>query len=205
MFTVRAASADEATEVATLCAQAFEDEPYWHALMPRTSRRFAFIHRSFLKDLEHGGINSLDVAVHENSGRIVGALRWEAPQLHPDDQDPALRRSQDSWQAIKALFSFGAWHDLTMQRYRPQEPHWALHEIAAHPELRGLGIESALLTHRLARMDHAPAPVVLEATSAASVQLHKQFGFRAVAKVAELPGTSCSVMIRPCGARKPQL
>ncbi len=139
MFTVRAASPEEAAEVADLFARAFENDPYWHALMPRESRRHRFIHRSVTRDLQRGGIDALDVAVHQASGQIVGALRWEAPQPHPDDQDPALRRDPSVWQAFRALFDCGAGHELAVGRFRPQEPHWALLEVAADPELRGSG------------------------------------------------------------------
>jgi len=68
-------------------------------------------------------------------------------------------------------------HRAGAQRHPRQESHDQLQFIAVHPDHQGRGVGSALLRHRLARLDAARRPAYLEATSPRNAALYEASEF----------------------------
>ncbi|GAB6899037.1 GNAT family N-acetyltransferase [Kineosporia succinea] len=195
---IRAATITEAREVADLFARAYEHDPVWAALAPRADRRTRTIRRVMRAELLRGGVRTLDVATDPETGRIIGALSYEAPR----HRTPA--HWWDRFTAhLPGCIGRALRHDLTVRNLRPSEPHWYLHDIAADPGHRGQGIGSALLRHRLGLIDQAPTPAALQATTTASARLYGRYGFAEVAPIHDLPGVTSFALTRPARPARP--
>ncbi|GAB3261354.1 GNAT family N-acetyltransferase [Kineosporia babensis] len=204
MVHVRPATTDDIAAAADLFARAFEHDPVWVALMPRTRHRARTIRWIMHADLAGPGPRPLDVAVDEN-GRVVGALRWSAPRIEQGPTPWWRRQAARIGWALGNLLGGSLGRGLQQERavraHRPREPHWYLQDVAADPERQGQGIGSALLRYRLAQIDQAGAPAALEATTTGSARLYARHGFVTVATVNLLPGAQSQVMLRPAADR----
>ena len=175
-------------------AEAFRDDPTWSVYYPDASTRPAKLNAHYRRRVrKHPEL--AEVAVDD--GRIVGALMWEAP--YKKSTVAALLRSGSriTRRLISRLPGLqGIAHTLAVEKHRPVEPHWYIHDVAASPEARGKGVGSALLTHRLAQIDAGTLPTALESTTPGSRRLYERFGFEAVAQVPTQPGQSSTIMVR---------
>lgn len=199
MVTIRPATAADAPAVATLMSEAFRDDPAWSVFFPNSRTRAQKLDAHYRHRVRRQP-ERVDIAVHE--GRVAGAMLWEPPQA--GTRLAAILRSVS--RAIRTLVSRfpggrGIAHTLAVEAYRPTEPHWYLHDIAASPKARGKGIGSALLTHRLGLIDASGTTVAaLEATTPNSRRLYERFGFEAVGQAPSQPGQASTVMVRRLGA-----
>lgn len=218
MVTIRPAVASDAELIGRLMAEAFRDDPTWSVYYPDASARPRKLHAHYRRRARRHP-DLAEVAVDD--GRIVGALMWEPP--HKRSTTAALLRSGS--RILRRLVSRlpgrqGIAHTLAVEKHRPIEPHWYIHDVAASPQARGKGVGSALLEHRLAAIDAAaripadadpagpaspadpaspapPAPpTALESTTPGSRRLYERFGFEAVAQVPTQPGESSTIMVR---------
>lgn len=214
MVTIRPAEASDAELIGRLMAEAFRDDPTWSVYYPDASTRPGKLHSHYRRRVRRHP-ELAEVALDD--GRIVGALMWEPP--HKRSTTAAMLRSGS--RIIRRLVSRlpgsqGIAHTLVVEKHRPIEPHWYIHDVAASPQARGKGVGSALLEHRLAAIDAAtrvpaatgdsadagpasavPAPpIALESTTPGSRRLYERFGFEAVAQVPTQPGQSSTIMIR---------
>lgn len=107
--------------------------------------------------------------------------------------DPALRE-------IRAIglrhLSIVRAMDAEYASFRPHYPHWYLTDLAVDPGSQGLGIGSALLRDRLAKVDADGLPAYLEATTPASRRLYERHGFAYVDTI-NPEGPSAFAMVRP--------
>ncbi|WP_295649032.1 GNAT family N-acetyltransferase [uncultured Dietzia sp.] len=195
MVTIRPATSADAQTVAKLLSEAFRDDPAWAMSYSDPATRPKKLEAHYRHRVRRHP-ELADVAV--DGDQVVGALLWEAPRS--ESRPTALLRS--AWRVVQRIVSRlpgarGLAHTLAVEVYRPLEPHWYLHDIAAGPQARGKGVGSALLTHRLAEIDaSATTLAALEATSPGSRRLYERFGFEAVGRVPTLPGQASTVMIR---------
>lgn len=195
MVTIRPATSADAPIASKLVAEAFRDDPAWSTALPDPATRPRKLEAHYRRRI-HRHPELVDVAVDD--GQVVGALLWAAPHFH--SRPAAIRRACS--QAVRRIAGrlpggHGIAHGLAVEAYRPADPHWYLADIAASPKARGKGVGSALLVHRIGKIDASPTPLAaLEATSPGSRRLYERFGFEAVGQVATQPGEASTVMVR---------
>lgn len=215
MVTIRPAVAADAELIGRLMSEAFRDDPTWSVYYPDASTRPRKLHAHYRRRARRHP-DLAEVAVDD--GRVGGALMWEQP--HRASTTAAVLRSTS--RIVRRLVSRfpgrkGIAHTLAVEKHRPIEPHWYIHDIATSPQARGKGVGTALLEHRLAAIDAAgrgpaatdnaagsgrvstaqPAPpTALESTTPGSRRLYERFGFEAVAQVPTQPGQSSTIMVR---------
>lgn len=210
MVTIRPAVTSDAELIGRLMAEAFRDDPTWSVYYPDASTRPGKLHSHYRRRVRRSP-ELAEVALDD--GRIVGALMWEPP--HKQSTTAAILRSGS--RIVRRLVSRlpgrqGIAHTLAVEKHRPIEPHWYIHDVAASPQARGKGVGSALLEHRLAAIDavaRVPAgadpagtatsptpPTALESTTPGSRRLYERFGFEAVAQVPTQPNRSSTIMLR---------
>jgi GNAT superfamily N-acetyltransferase len=104
------------------------------------------------------------------------ALWWPVGnQLEMDIPDYGERLSKVTGTAVGRFLTL----DMAMHAHHPQRrPHHYLAFLAVHPERQGQGRGSALLRHRLERLDRQGVPAYLEATSIPARAMYERFGFR---------------------------
>lgn len=195
MVTIRPATSSDAPVASRLLAEAFRDDPAWAVSLPDPATRLRKLEAHYRRRIRRHP-ELVDVAV--DGDRVVGALLWAAP--HSESRPAAILRS--AWRGLRRIASRlprgrGIGHGLAVESYRPAEPHWYLHDIAASPNARGMGVGSALLTHFVGMVDASATPLAaLEATSPGSRRLYERFGFEAVGRVPTQPGEASTVMVR---------
>ncbi|MEV7971821.1 GNAT family N-acetyltransferase [Cellulomonas sp. NPDC089187] len=186
---------DDVAAVAALLAEGFAVDPLITAVLPGTTqerqRRLRAFYRAWLSHREPGRV--VDLARRSpqdegpNDGEIVGVAIWHAPGAH-DGRTPlglALRviralgwRGARSWSRMEAAFGVA----------QPGDPHWYLSDVVVSDRARGEGVGSALLGHRLARLDADGAAAYLEATTPGSRRMYERLGFESRGPVVGLPG-----------------
>ena len=172
MVTIRPATSADAPIASKLLAEAFRDDPAWAMSLPDPATRPRKLEAHYRRRIQRHP-ELVDVAV--DGGRVVGALLRAAP--HSESRPAAILHSV--WRGLRSIASRlpggkGIGHGLAVESYRPDEPHWYLHDIAASPSARGMGVGSALLTHFVSMIDASATPLAaLEATSPGSRRLYR--------------------------------
>jgi GNAT superfamily N-acetyltransferase len=179
-------AADEVEAGAALFARAFDDDAFARLITPGARQR--------RRHLERGGREQIERALpyrHVFGVREGGALRGIAVWLPPgvavtaSGTPPlsALPRLADA--ALRA--GPNAVHYLRARRRAVALVHaipsWHLAFLATDPDHQRRGIGRLLLAHTLERADVDGAPVWLETSEPANVQLYERFGFVTVALV----------------------
>ena len=186
--------------VAEACAvlgEAFQHEPVASRMVQphltkRASRLATYFHWSIL----YMGVENVDIAVDEQSNRILAAAIWQPPAHVPHKIRAALAMpavyAAIGRSGMRVLNDF----EQSVEGAHPNEPHWALVDIGASDAARGTGAGSALLRHRLRVCDEMGLPASLEATTDRSAALYERFGF---VKGAQLFGAAegSVLMVRP--------
>ncbi len=195
MFAIESAQPGDQEEIAQLYADVFLDDPVWTAIVPEKSARRKVIAGAFRAELKGEGVRHVDVA-RDETGRIVGALNYQTPDGSSHETTPIQR-------LIGRIAGFTVpWmrrserHESVMAGFHPAGPHWYLKDLVTSPSVRGKGLGSSLLEHRLKHADRDAIPTFLESTTPASRRLYERYGFELVGVVSELPGTNSFAMIR---------
>ena len=198
MVHIVTATDEHIPQVSELFADAFMDDPVWKAIAPSPRIRRHVIKAECEWGVGLRGSGSVDVALDGSAdGRVLGALTFETPDMLDIDDEYGWKETLRGLVRGRLPAELrGAKHQKAVDLYQPDGPHWYLHDIATSPDVRGQGIGSALLRHRLALIDVQPAPVFLEATTDASRRLYERYGFSVVAEVSTLPETLSYAMIR---------
>ncbi len=169
-------------------ARAFRADPMIRWLMGDNPRRddalFDFIGQY------HRSADGSDLYV-DDDGSPVGAAIWDPPGYRPESN-----RWRDTYRAFavfRGRIRRGAIVEDLFPKLRPVQPHWYLSTIGAIEQGRGVG--SALLAHRLDRID---GPAYLESSNRANIPLYQRFGFDVVDEVVlPMDGPSIWPMYRP--------
>ncbi|QKT06583.1 GNAT family N-acetyltransferase [Gordonia sp. X0973] len=173
------------TQAATVLARAFRNDPLirWLVADPKRDQAMFDFTGSY-----HRAPDSSDLFLDEN-GTPVGAAMWDPPGYRP---------SMNKWTATYRVVTIfrtrirrAALVEELFPTMRPKEPHWYLGTIGAVEQGRGIG--SALLEHRLGRIE---GPAYLESSNRANIPLYERFGFAVVDEVVLPDGPTVWPMYR---------
>jgi ribosomal protein S18 acetylase RimI-like enzyme len=184
--TVRQAGPGHASAVATLLAQAFNDDPVMHWMQPIPSRRPAALRRLFAAQLRHeylpaGGVQ----LIGGPTGQPLAAAMWKPAGT----TGPRASRREELTMTAAVV---GALRTrlpvaLTLRRAldgaHPAEPHWYLNKLGTAPTARGQGLASALLTAQARHCDETSTAAYLEATRHELIGFYEKFGFTCTAPI----------------------
>ena len=167
MLEVRAATHADWADVVRVMAVAFDDDPVTRWLVPEGRSLDPFF-RAHIRTADNAA-QSIDLALVD--GVVMGAAIW---------QEPGYR--VPTWRQLAAIPVYaralgrhlgrGATVESLMHRTRPHEEFWYLAGVGA--VRRGQGIGSALLRHRLDRIE---GPAYLESSKQENISLYERFGF----------------------------
>jgi ribosomal protein S18 acetylase RimI-like enzyme len=184
---VRIATLQDRDVVGRVLGEAFINDPVLRWMMP-DGKRSELLFRTLARH-QHGPLGSSDIA--ETAGRPVGASLWDPPGHH---QSPwqAIASAVPFTRALRTRTHYGSVLESTFHKHRPPGTFWYLALIGAIDP--GNGIGSALLEHRLARIE---GPAYLESSNEANVPLYERFGFVVTGEI-HLPfhGPTCWKMYR---------
>ena len=165
-------------EAASTIARAFRDEPIIGRMVPAgTAQRDRKIADYFAWSIRVTGVHNTDVAIDPLTDRIVGVALWEPPGHRPQ----RIRGAVELPGVLRGMGRMGfsvlsAFERASLGRH-PEEPHWHLVDVGACPSVRGLGVGTRLVQHRLELADLGREIVSLEATTEASAKLYERLGF----------------------------
>ncbi|MFC7328275.1 GNAT family N-acetyltransferase [Marinactinospora rubrisoli] len=177
----RAGDADQRTVVDVL-TQAFTDDPVARWLFPDGSGDLqARFYRSLIT--HPAGESYL-------AGRAEGAAVWLAlgagqPPHEDPPGGPGTGGTPPSGAGGARLSALGR---ALAERHPISEPHLYLSCVGVARELRGTGLGSALLRHRLERADADRVPAYLEASSPRSRALYLRHGFEDLGEPVRVAG-----------------
>lgn len=184
---VRLAQHDEWKSLGALLGDAFFDDPVWDWVVTNPERRRKHL-GTFLGHVIHSKVRSGTVwTTTEREGAAV----WAAPgdwKVHPVKMLPALPSAvrcvgvRDLHARLGALAK--------MEEGHPTEPHWYLELLAAHYDLRGKGVGTALISPMLERCDSEGLPTYLESSKAENLPFYHRFGFEITEEVSIARGCS---------------
>lgn len=196
-FRIESATADSEDEAARLLARAFGTDPTVDVLVPSdVSDRPGRLRRMFRAEIHTCGFENVDLAVSDADGEVWGVGVWAPPYARLSTLT-AIRWSVVAAHALRARgLRAGAAYDRAVRRHRPAEPHWHLLDLGTAPDAQERGIGTALLAHRLARIDLEGRQTFLEATTLAGRRLYERFGFEAVGRLPRSTGGAYA-MVRP--------
>ncbi len=199
-----AATSADLPDVACVLGEAFEDDPVIVSIVgPGAARRERATHLfNALLRAEHGNGVVVDVA-RDTSGALLGAAVWE----EPDGQGaslPALFAQAGTF--VRAVGVLGIPRALAtrsaLARYRPGRPHWYLGQIGVASSVRGTGVGSHLLAHRLRQVDDSCAGSYLESSTERNRALYLRHGFASHGVIEGVPDAAPVAMWRaPVGVR----
>lgn len=196
-FRIESVTVSTEGEAARVLASAFAADATLAFLVPGdTTDRPERLRRMFRAEIHSCGFGHVDVALDDRTGEVLGVGAWAPPYVRL----PTLTAIRWSAVAAGALgvrgLRAGARYDRELGRLRPAEPHWHLLDLGTSPTARGRGIGTALLGHRLARIDLEERRTFLEATTQGARRLYERFGFEAVGRLPRVTGGAYA-MIRP--------
>lgn len=171
---VQTATRGDRDAVGNALATAFAADPVVRWLLPNPSRD-ARMFRALATHL-HAAPGCADIALAH--GAVVGAALWDPP----GHRLPAGRRVVGYASLLIAMgwsgLMRGGMLEAAFARARPAERVWYLAQLGATRP--GLGVGSALLEHRLARIS---GPAYLESSNKRNVPLYERFGFEVVREI----------------------
>ncbi len=172
---VRRASEDDAPAILELLERAFVDDPFVNWLARSRPRAI----RSYLT-LMLCGIALPKGVVHVAvvDSRIASAALWAPPHSFALTMGESLRMLPRMVAMIGPLrFTRVAALLEEVERARGPEPRWLLTLLGTTPEMRGLGLASAVMAPVLARCDAKKQPAVCETSAPANLPFYRKQGF----------------------------
>jgi len=184
--TVRQAGPGHASAVATMLAQAFNDDPVMHWMQPIPSRRSAALRRLFAAQLRHDYVPAGGVQlIGDPTGQPLAAAMWKPPGT----TGPRASRREDLTMtaAVVGALRTRLPAALTLRRAldgaHPAEPHWYLNKLGTAHTARGQGLASALLSAQARYCDETSTAAYLEATRHELIGFYETFGFTCTAPI----------------------
>lgn len=162
---------------ARVLAIAFAADPHVASLLPKKGDPIERLDRKFVKALDDCDGKRIICDVALDGDTFLGVSIWHAPEAGPEPwwkeigQVPQYLRVYGN-RTIDAIRC-----DVELAKVRPQDPHWYLTFIGAHPDARGTGVGSALVNHRLAQADRDGVGAYLESSSRENAGYYERFGF----------------------------
>jgi GNAT superfamily N-acetyltransferase len=106
-----------------------------------------------------------------------GAAVWYPPGGYEATAQSSLRDAPAALATFGRRLGIAGRADAAMRANHPAEPHWYLQFVGVEPERRGHGTGTALLEHRLARIDAEHQAAYLESSHERNLPLYERFGF----------------------------
>lgn len=196
---IRPATPRDILSIARLMADALADDPFFEQILSGARGRSTSALRFFsaYARTHLGRDRELDVAC-EDGGRVVGVAAWTHRR---QGQSSAL--SRQLWRSGSYLSGIGLrrvyralrlrWQ---LEHRRPHGTHWWLSAIAVAETERRRGVGTALLAHRLAKLDEAGEPAYTEVTSDGALALCARSRFRAHDSAGSPPDYAMQSMTR---------
>jgi len=171
---MRLARDDDAPVLDGVLADAFFDDPLNDWLLPNRGRRNAALRKGMGHVLRESYIPNGGAWTTEE---LEGVALW-AKAGDPKPSTLQELRGLPTFAATfrhhlpRAMKAFGS-----LERRRPDEPHWFLDILAVRPDRQGRGIGSALMEVALAEADRTSMPAFLGTSNRRNVPLYQHFGF----------------------------
>jgi ribosomal protein S18 acetylase RimI-like enzyme len=177
-FGIAAATRTDAAAVATVLAEAFEDDPVMTWLLPDDDQRRTRLRRLFGIQLRTEYLHGANTDCATSTNGILAAAMWGRP---PGRNVPSvlaqLRTLPGYWRTFgHGMGAAGRLYRTVLEEH-PREPHWYLSTIGTRPAARGLGVGTALLEPRLARCDEVGLAAYLESSKEANIGFYESVGF----------------------------
>ena len=186
MITIRSATHADVSELSSVLARAFHDDPPFLWSLPDTGSRPRRLRRIFATMLRREVLRYGAAQVACQDGRIVGGALW----IPPDHwQEPFLYQLTALLGFLRGFgrrISYGSALVTACAKVHPREPHWYLYVLGVDPALQGNGVGAALLRSGLDRCDQERLPAYLESSKLSNVPLYQHFGFRSTGTI-DLP------------------
>lgn len=197
MFTIAPASSADVPAAASVLASAFTNDTVMGTLIDGQHKQ-SRLARLFRALMRAGALRTgrIDLSRRDTDGGLLGAAIWEPPGQHASLLDqarelPSFVRAL-GWGGLRRAIRIQS----TLARHRPAEPHWYLAQIGVSAEARGMGVGSALLESRLAKIDADGLPAYLESSNERNRALYRRHGFENIAMIDGIPSASPAAMWR---------
>ncbi len=156
---VRPALRQDVAAASTVMARAFLDDPPFSWVLPAAETRERRLGRFLsvaMKADAFGRRPPADVEVATRPGRRVGAAIGHPPGTWPPTLRHQLATLPGNIWALGRRLGAASALARALGSARPRRPHWYRAYTGVEPALRGHGVASALLRHRLAPCDGGP-------------------------------------------------
>jgi ribosomal protein S18 acetylase RimI-like enzyme len=173
---VRPATQADRDAVVRALSAAFYDDPLMRWVFPRDSRRLAALRR--IHQMETDAF--MDAGLVFLSANQQAAATWLPPGAKESVGPLTVLRNLPTWAAASnPVRAFHALRALAMtEAKRPQQPHYYLGSVGAHPDFQGQGLGSALLDEMMPRIDEEGVPSYLLSSNARNLPLYQRYGYR---------------------------
>jgi ribosomal protein S18 acetylase RimI-like enzyme len=167
----------EAAATLALLSEAFADAPLTRRVVGGSrARRIRSTRLGLAAQLPEAFVRTTVLGARTGA-TLAGVLIGAPPYAHPFPPPSLARRI---WTAAGQGFAVaGRWAELfeTLQRHRPERPHWYLALLGVAPAAQRRGVGTALLRGWLAEVDAARGAVWLETDEPRSLGLYRAAGF----------------------------
>jgi len=178
--TARAATWDDADQIAATLARAFHDDPLICFLLKDEASRAAKMPRLFKLlfklGLPHG-------ACDVTSGYEAAAL-WRPPG---DWHIPFHQYITNGAEFVGVFGLGGALHVMTVmdvvEKRHPKAPHYYLQAIGTDTAKQGKGYGGVVIRRHLAVADQARMPCYLESSKQTNIPIYQSFGFSVTGEI----------------------
>jgi GNAT superfamily N-acetyltransferase len=173
-MTSRVAGQADLDQLSVALADAFEDDPVFTWLLPRSDQRRARLVRFFGLELRH---------IVFPAGRVftTDELPGASLELPTDAWKMPVREQVRHGPAFMQVFGTRLGHAMAlitlMERRHLREPHYYIPYVGVAPPNQGRGLGTTLMRPTLDRCDREGVPAYLEATSERNVALYLRLGF----------------------------
>jgi GNAT superfamily N-acetyltransferase len=179
---VRATATDSHT-ITSVLSVGFMQDPMHRWLFPDETER-ARLHPAFFAPLAAMALKDGEVWTTED--RSCAAL-WLPFDAAAADHGPGFRELFEPTLGTGYAARLGEFDRQSAEIHPTDRDHWYLAFIVVCPGMRGRGIGTALLRHRLAILDREGTPAYLEATNLDSERLYQRFGFTRGDRTIDMP------------------
>jgi GNAT superfamily N-acetyltransferase len=170
---------DQAADVAV---RAFDDDPFFSYLFPRTAQRHrsvGLLHRAVISHL--GSIAVTRTALVD--GRVAGVAIWVPPGKWPYPPRIQVRQVFGALRAfLPDVGSLGRGGRIlrVVEQAHPKVPQWYLQLLMVDPDVQRQGIGGLLQAPILERCDREGLPAWLETQKEENLAYYQRFGFELV-------------------------
>ena len=191
-MTVRAATLDDLSQLASVLAEAFREDPFHRWLLPTEAEWSRNSERLWKAAL----VPRIRDATVFTTDEIEGVALWYSPERGQASAIEAAKMVAVTLPVLWRRFFLVARGTRQMEASHPESPHWYLFSLGTAPAHRGKGIGSALLEPVLDRCDSEEIPAYLESTNEKNIPLYQRHGFEIQGEIHLPKGPTIWPMLR---------